>query len=87
MLPPFRACVRSASTTIELSMPPYAGKNYPSGPRKIRANCRSAYAARSLDEVEREIAAFVESMVPKKNPNRAPRTKQETDLDVTPWTG
>jgi hypothetical protein len=81
MLPAHRACVRSATKTIELTMPPITAKRYPSGPRKIRANCRSRYS-RPLAAIEFEIEAFVTNTQP-----RARAVPPIEELDPSEWGG
>lgn len=58
LLEPHRAMVRTGDRTIELAMPEFAGKRFPSGPAKIQRQCRNQLA-RPRREVERAVAAFV----------------------------
>jgi hypothetical protein len=85
MLPPYRACVRSSITTLELGMPPITAKRYPSGPHKIRANCRNRYG-RPVEQIEAEIAAFLASTAPQKKPRTSPSTGL-ADPESSEWRG
>lgn len=56
----YKALVRSGAASIELAMPPLSAKVYPSGPQRIRNNCRTAYSA-PVEQIERQIAAFIDA--------------------------
>jgi hypothetical protein len=80
MLPAHRACVRSATTTIDLAMPPISAKRYPSGPHKIRANCHSRYAG-DLRDIEAGIAAFVAGTGVVGERRRAPQQQEDAPAE------
>lgn len=58
LLEPHHAMVRTGDRTIELTMPPYTAKRYPSGPEKIRRQCRNQLA-QSRQRVEQAIQEFI----------------------------
>lgn len=81
-LAPFRALVTDALEALR--MPPITAKHWPSGPRKIRANCRTRYS-RPITEIEAKIADFVAAAAPEKRGRHKPAASAE--YGPTAWNG